>query len=76
MSESKFNQDEIERERRKASRRNQNLDDDQLAQKAKLRRILEYGSLNDLNKVLETIGKAGTSEAEAIIAHFRRVRGL
>lgn len=76
MAVSKFDRDEIERERKKALRRNQNLDEEKLRQKARLRLILERGTLSDLNEYLLAIGKADDAEAQALVAHFRRVRGL
>ena len=76
MADNKYTADEIERERRKATGRAKDIDEERLALKRALRQILEGGTQQELEAKLTEMGKGPeTAEGRAFIEQFLHVRG-
>ncbi len=74
--QSNFKDEEIERQRRAATSRKKNLDEERLQLIRDTQKIIHSGTLEQLEEKLELIGKGrNTPEGRALIQRFISLRG-
>jgi hypothetical protein len=74
--QSNFKDEEIERERRAATSRRKNLDEERLQIIRDTQEIIRSGTLEQLEEKLELVGKGrNTSEGRTLIQQFICLRG-
>jgi hypothetical protein len=74
--QSNFKDEEIERQRRAATSRKKNLDEERLQLIRDTQEIIHSGTLEQLEEKLELIGKGrNTPEGRALIQRFISLRG-
>ncbi len=74
--ESKFSDKEIEQQRRQATRRQQNVDEERVQLMRDTMQIIQTGTLEQLEEKLSMLGKGpDTPEGRALIQRFISLRG-